>query len=114
MTAQPLIALAKVQAVRSQRAALERGLAATRRRAAAIAAGLAAMASSTPRVAGMGIRVVALFGVGRVRVQMVLDVTDVDPATALGALTVDDRRRLTRALAGLVGPRVRLHGAAGA
>ena len=54
---------------------------------------------------------VALYGVGRVGAQMVLDVTRVAPATALGALTLDDRRRPTRALAGLVGPRVRLHGA---
>jgi hypothetical protein len=54
---------------------------------------------------------VALYGVGRARVHEVLDVTRVGPATALAALTVEDRRRLTRALAGLVGPRVRPHGA---
>ena len=89
MTAQPLIALAEAQAVRSERAALKRRLAATRPRAAAIGAGLAVLASPTPRVAGMSIRelLVALYGVGRVRAQMVLDVTRVDPATALGALT---------------------------
>ena len=48
MTAQPLIALAEAQAARSERAALERRLAATRPRAAAIGAGLAVLASHTP------------------------------------------------------------------
>jgi len=56
MTAQPLIALAEAQAVRRERAALKRRLAATRPRAAAIGAGLAVLASPTPRVAGMSIR----------------------------------------------------------
>jgi hypothetical protein len=105
MTAHPLIALAEAQAARSERAALERRLAATRPRAVALGAGLGVLASLTPRVAGMGIRelLVALYGVGRVGAQMVLDVARVAPATALGAPTVDDRPRLTRALAGLVG-----------
>jgi hypothetical protein len=110
MTAQPLIAPAEAHLSR-ERAALKRRLGATRARAA-IGAGLAVLASPTPRVAVLSIRelLVALYGVGRARAQMVLDVTRGDPATALGTLTVDDRRRPTRASAGLVGPRVRLHG----
>jgi hypothetical protein len=109
MTAQPLIAPAEAQAVRRGSTALERRLAATRPRAAA----LPVLASPTPGVEGLSLRelLVALYGVERAGAQMVLDVTRLDPATASGALTVDDRGRLTRALAGLVGPRGRLHGA---
>ena len=113
MTAQALIALAEAHAARSERAALERRLAATRPRAAAIGAGLAVLAGPAPRVAGMTIRdlLVALYGVGHDPRRDVLDVTRVDPATALGGPSrVDDRRRPTRALAGLVGPRPRQHG----
>jgi hypothetical protein len=91
MTAQPLIAPAEAQAVRRERTAHKRRLAATRPRAAAIGAGLAVLASPTPRVAGLSIRelLVAVCGAGRARAQMVLDLTRVDPATALGGPTVD-------------------------
>src|SRR5919108_4491461 len=105
MTAQALTALAEAQAVRRERAALMRRLAATRPRAAAIGAGLTVLAAP-PRVGRMAISdlLVSLYGVGRIRAQDVLDDTGLDPGTALEALTVDDRRPLTRALAGLVGP----------
>src|SRR5919197_6030766 len=107
MTAQALTALAEAQAVRRERAALMRRLAATRPRAAAIGAGLTVPAAPTPPEAEMSIRelLIALYGLEPLRVQEVLDLTRIDPATALAALTIDDRRRLTRALAGLVGPR---------
>ena len=89
MTAQPLIALAEAQAARSERAALKRRLAATRPRAAAIGAGLAVLGlahparggDEHPRAAGRALR-------RRTRPRAeVLDVTRVDPATALAALT---------------------------
>jgi hypothetical protein len=52
MTTQPLIALAKTHA---ERAALQRTLAETRPRGAAIGAGLAVLAAPAPGVAGMTI-----------------------------------------------------------
>jgi hypothetical protein len=58
-------------------------------------------------MAGMTIRelLVALYGVGPIRARDVLKATHIDPATSLAELTVEHRRRLTRALARLVGPR---------
>jgi hypothetical protein len=107
MTTQPLSALAKTHAVRRGRAALQRTLAETRPRDAAIGAGLAVLAAPAPGVAGMTISdlLVALYGVGPIRARDVLEHTRIDPATVLTDLTVEHRRRLTRALAGLVGPR---------
>ena len=107
MTTEPLSALVEAHAVRRERAALQRKLAETRPRAAAIGAGLAVLAAPALGVAGMTIRelLVALYGVGPIRARDVLEHTRIDPATVLTDLTVEHRRRLTRALAGLVGPR---------
>jgi hypothetical protein len=112
MTAQALTALAEAQAVRRKRAAIKRRLAATRPRAAAIGAGLTVLAGPAPRLAGMAVRdlLVSLYGIGHIRAAHVLDVTGVDPATTLADVSVDERRRLTRALAGLVGPQPRQTG----
>jgi ribosomal protein S13 len=106
MTTKPLSALAEAHAVRCARAALKRKLAETRPRGA-IGAGLAVLAAPAPRVAGMNIRelLVALYGVGPIRARDLLEATHIDPATLLAELTVEHRRRLTRALAELVGPR---------
>jgi hypothetical protein len=54
---------------------------------------------------------VALYGVGRARARRSSRSPGSIPPLRWGALTVEDRRPLTRALAGLVGPRVRVHGA---
>ena len=107
MTTQPLIPLAETRCIRRERAALKRKLAETRPRGAAIGAGLTVLADPAPRVAGMtiGDLLVALYGVGPIRARDVLEHTRIDPATVLTDLTVEHRRRLTRALAGLVGPR---------
>ena len=74
MTTQPLSALAKTHAVRRGRAALQRTLAETRPRDAAIGAGLAVLAAPAPGVAGMTISdlLVALYGVGPIRARDVL------------------------------------------
>jgi len=65
------------------------------------------LAAPAPRVAGISIRklLVALYGVDPIRARDVLADTRIDPATSLAELTVEHRRRLTRALAGLVEPR---------
>jgi hypothetical protein len=65
------------------------------------------LAAPAPRVAGMTISdlLVALNEVGPIRARDVLEHTRIDPATVLAELTVEHRRLLTRALAGLVGPR---------
>ena len=107
MTTQSLRALGEARRVRRERAALKRKLAETRPRGAAIGAGLAVLAAPAPRVAGMtiGDLLVALYCVGPSCARDVLEQTRIDPATVLAELTVEHRRRLTRALAGLVGPR---------
>jgi hypothetical protein len=107
MTTQPLIPLAEARCIRRERAALKRKLAETRPRGAAIGAGLTVLAAPAPRVAGMtiGDLLVALYGVGPSRARDVLEQTRIDPATVLAELTVEHRHLLTRALAGLVGPR---------
>jgi ribosomal protein S13 len=113
MTTQPLSAPAEAHAVRRERAALQRKLAETRPRGAAIGSGIAVLAAPGPRVAGMSIRelLVALYGVGPIRARDVLETTRIDPATSLAELTGKHRRRLTRALAELIGPRPDQRGA---
>ena len=107
MTTQPLIPPGEARCIRRERAALKRTLAETRPRGAAIGAGLAVLAAPAPPVAGMTIRelLVALNAVGPIRARDILEATRIDPATVLAELTVEHRRRLTRALAELIGPR---------
>jgi hypothetical protein len=107
MTTQPPKPPGRGLCVPRERVALKRTLAATRPRGAAIGAGIAVLAAPAPRVANMTISdlLVALNGVGPIRARGVFEATHIDPATSLAELTVEHRRRLTGALAGLVGPR---------